>query len=129
MEYTSGYADEETVRWAARLYRHYGLEGKTNLLSDELGFAYRLDHIQNPDFADGLKGWSVQAAEPGSVDTKHLTGFGWLEGRYPRTQLGDTFLWTKRSAARPNRVTQEIKHLRPGKLYSLKLVSADYQEL
>jgi hypothetical protein len=29
MEYTCGYADEKTVRWAARLYRHYGIEGNT----------------------------------------------------------------------------------------------------
>lgn len=129
MEYTSGYADEETVRWAARLYRHYGIEGKTNLLSDELGFAYCLAHLQNPDFAEGTRGWRVDAAEPGSVGTNDLTGFGWLEGRYPRTRLGDTFLWMKRSAARPNRVSQELKHLRPGRLYSVKLVTADHQEL
>ena len=129
MEYTSGYADDETVRWAARLYRHYGIEGKTNLLSDELGFRYRLDHLENADFADGTTGWRVDAAEIGSVATNSFRGFGWLEGRYPRTSLGDTFLWTKRSAARPNRVTQQIKNLRPGRLYSLKLVTADYQEL
>lgn len=129
MEYTSGYADDETVRWAARLYRHYGIEGKTNLLSDELGFRYRLDHLENADFADGTSSWRVDAAEVGSVATNSFRGFGWLEGRYPRTSLGDTFLWTKRSAARPNRVSQEIKNLRPGKLYSLKLVTADHQEL
>lgn len=129
MEYTSGYADDETVRWAARLYRHYGIEGKTNLLSDELGFRYRLDHLENADFADGTTGWRVDAAEIGSVATNSFRGFGWLEGRYPRTSLGDTFLWTKRSAARPNRITQQIKNLRRGKLYSLKLVTADYQEL
>jgi hypothetical protein len=71
----------------------------------------------------------VDAAEPGSVATKSLKGYGWLQGRYPRTSLGDTFLWTKRSATRPNRVTQQIRNLRPGQLYSLKLVTADYQEL
>jgi hypothetical protein len=129
MEYTSGYADDETVRWAARLYRHYGIEGKTNRLSDELGFSYRLDHLANPDFADGTAGWLVDAAEPDSVAAKSLKGYGWLQGRYPRTSLGDTFLWTRRSAARPNRVTQEIRNLRPGQLYSLKLVTADCQEL
>jgi hypothetical protein len=129
MEYTSGYADDETVRWAARLYRHYGIEGKTNRLSDELGFSYRLDHLENADFANGTAGWLVDAAEPGSVATKSLKGYGWLQGRYPRTSLGDTFLWTKRSATRPNRVTQQIRNLRPGQLYSLKLVTADYQEL
>src|SRR5260370_14982337 len=43
--------------------------------------------------------------------------------------MAATFLWTKRSARWPNRIGQEIKHLEPGKWYSLKLVTADYQEL
>lgn len=129
MEYTCGYADEETVRWAARLYRHYGIEGNTVLLSPSLGFNYRPGHIENPDFADGTNGWTVAPAEAESVEAKTLKGYGWLQGRYPRTPLGDTFLWTKRSAHKPNLVSQEIRHLQPGKLYSLKLVTADYQEL
>jgi hypothetical protein len=129
MEYTCGYSDEETVRWAARLYRHYGIEGNTNALSPALGFKYRLDHIANPDFADETNGWTIQPAEPGSVETKSLKGYSWLQGRYPRTSLGNTFLWTKRSMGKPNRVSQAIKNLHPGRLYSLKLVTADYQEL
>jgi hypothetical protein len=129
MEYTCGYADEETVRWAARLYRHYGIEGNTSLLSASLGFHYRLDHIQNADFADGSNDWVAQPAEQGSVEMRSMKGYGWLQGRYPRTALGDTFLWTKRSSRTPNLVSQEIKNLRPGQLYSLKMVTADYQEL
>jgi len=66
MEYTCGYADEETVRWAARLYRHYGIEGQKELLSNRLGFSYRLAHLENPDFETGTQGWTVQAAEPGT---------------------------------------------------------------
>jgi len=129
MEFTSGHADDETVRWAAKLYRHYGLEGKTNLLSSQYGFKYALDHIQNSDFDQGLSGWVVEAADTNSVAAKTMKGFGWLEGRYPRTPMGDTFLWTKRSGAKPNRVAQPVQHLRPGQLYSLKMVTADYQEL
>jgi hypothetical protein len=129
MEYTCGYADEETVRWAAKLYRHYGIEGKTEMLSKRYGFKYRLDHIQNPDFDEGTKGWVVEAAEEGSVGTKRVKGYSWLQGRYPRTNQGDTFLWMKRSAKKPNIVWQEIKNLKPGRLYSLKMVTADYGEL
>jgi len=129
MEYTCGYADEETVRWAARLYRHYGIEGQTAPLSPALGFTYRLDHLENPDFAAGTRGWAVQAAEPDSVAARTHPGYGWLQGRYPRTPLGDTFLWMRRSARQPNRVSQPIRRLQPGRLYSLKLVTADYQEL
>jgi hypothetical protein len=129
MEYTCGYADEETVRWAARLYRHYGIEGNTAALSQVLGFKYRLDHIENPDFSDGTEGWTVEPAEQGKVEEKSLRGYSWLQGRYPRTPVGNTFLWTQRSARKPNLVSQAIKHLQPGKLYSLKMVTADYQEL
>jgi hypothetical protein len=129
MEYTCGYADEEAVRWAARLYRHYGIEGNTTRLSQALGFKYRLDHIENPDFAAGTDSWTIAPAEPGSVAAKHLDGYSWLQGRYPRTSLGDTFLWTKRSAGKPNVVSEVIQNLRPGKLYSLTMVTADHQEL
>jgi hypothetical protein len=99
------------------------------MLSKRYGFKYRLDHIQNPDFGEGTKGWVVEAAEEGSVGTKRVKGYSWLQGRYPRTNQGDTFLWMKRSAKKPNIVWQEIKNLKPGRLYSLKMVTADYGEL
>ncbi|KPK68773.1 MAG: hypothetical protein AMJ84_10625 [Acidithiobacillales bacterium SM23_46] len=129
MEYTCGYADEETVRWAARLYRHYGLEGHTQPLSPQYGFKYRLDHIQNPDFDQGVVAWTIDAAEENSISTNRMKGYSWLQGRYPRTRLGDTFLWTKRSSRAPNTVAQEIKHLQPGRLYSLKMITGDYGDL
>ncbi|KKK60225.1 hypothetical protein LCGC14_3026490, partial [marine sediment metagenome] len=40
MIYHASLADEETVRWAGRLFRHYCIEGKRTMLSDELGFKY-----------------------------------------------------------------------------------------
>jgi len=129
MEYTCGYADEETVRWASRLYRHYGLEGATNLLSPRYGFGFHLDHLQNPDFADAAHGWTLEPAEDGSAAGRTVKGYSWLQGRYPRTDLGDTFLWTRRSVRAPNRASQVVRSLRPGRLYSLKMVTADYGEL
>lgn len=129
MEYTSPYADEEALRWQGRLYRHYFIEGKKTMLSKELGFRYQLTHVKNPDFNDGTKGWTVAPAEEGSIGTNHLDGFGWLEGRYPRTSEGDDFLLMKRSASKPNTVSQEIKNLKPGRLYSLKMFTADYGDL
>ncbi|MCS7225341.1 MAG: hypothetical protein NZ959_12440, partial [Armatimonadetes bacterium] len=129
MEYTSGYADEETVRWAALLFRHYGIEGRKDLLSAAYGFRYRPQIIENPDFEDGLRGWEVVMAEEGSVGARKVAGYGWLQGRYPRTEKGDTFLWLKRSVMGPNLVRQKMKHLEPGRLYSLKLVTGDYGAL
>lgn len=124
--YLSSYADEEQVRLAARLFRHYAIEGKTErFLKDP----YRLRHLQNPDFAEGLQGWTVAAAEPGSIATGNMAGFSWLQGRYPPTSQGDTFLILKRSAAKPNAVSQKIQALQPGRLYSLRLFAADWKDL
>ena len=129
MEWNSKYADEETIRWAARLFRHYGIEGKTNLLSKEYGFRYALTHIRNPDFDEGTKGWTVAAAEDGGVDTGTFQGRGRLEGRVRPSLRGDNFLRMKRSSKGPNGVVQESRDLKPGQLYSLKMFTGDYQDL
>ena len=43
--------------------------------------------------------------------------------------MGDTFLWTKRSAKKANAFSQEIKGLTPGRLYSMKMITGDYGDL
>jgi hypothetical protein len=43
--------------------------------------------------------------------------------------IGDTFLWMKRSEKGPNTFSQVIKDLVPGRLYSMKMFSCDYQDL
>jgi hypothetical protein len=126
MEYTSSYADEEYLRWIGRLYRHYCIEGHTNRLSQD---PYMLPHLQNPDFDAGADGWTLSPAEPGSIEVKHFEGYGWLEGRYPPSRMGDNFLVMKRSAAKPNTFSQTIKALQPGRLYSLRMYTGDYGEL
>ena len=124
--YHSSYCDEENVRWAGRLYRHYAIEGNTKPLAND---PYILPHLRNPDFAAGTEGWTIAPAEPGSVKTGAHAGYSWLEGRYPRTNMGDTFLLVKRSDKKPNVFSQEIKNLTPGRMYSLKMITADYQDL
>ncbi|MDQ1256867.1 MAG: Beta galactosidase jelly roll protein [Candidatus Hydrogenedentes bacterium] len=126
MEYMAAYADEESIRWAHRMFRHYCIEGnRTRLLDRPLA----LPHLVNPDFADGLEGWRVEAAEPDSVAAGEMDGFSWLEGRYPRTSQGDRFCRMKRSAAAPNFVRQAVKALEPGQVYSVKLISADLGQM
>jgi hypothetical protein len=125
-EYHIAYCDEENARWAGRLYRHYCIEGNTTPAADD---PYRLIHIENPDFADGLRGWTIQPAEQGSLTTGRHPGYSWLMGRYPPTHLGDTFLLARRSPKKPNVFRQPIKDLKPGRLYSMKMVTADYQDL
>ena len=131
--WTSSQADEDSVRFVGKLYRHYAIEGKTEMLTKDPLF---LSHIQNADFEQGLEGWTLQPAEEGSIQAKSFPRYGRIEGRYmglgrpaDPEHIGDTFLWMKRSAKGPNTFSQAIKGLEPGRLYSLKMFSCDYREL
>lgn len=126
MTYLSSYTDEETVRWMGRLFRHYCIEGKTEPLSRD---PFVLPHLRNGDFEDGTRGWNVEGAGADSVAAKKKSGFSWLQGRYPKTSQGDTVLWMKRSGRHPNLVSQTVKDLQPGRLYSLRMYSGDYRDL
>ena len=131
--WTSLQADEETVRFVGKLYRHYAIEGKKEMLTKDPLF---LTHIQNADFEKQLEGWTLHAAEEGSIQAKSFPRYGRIEGRYmglgrpaDPEHIGDTFLWMKRSEKGPNTFSQPIKDLQPGRLYSLKMFTCDYQDL
>jgi hypothetical protein len=131
--WTSSLADEETVRFVGRLYRHYAIEGKTRLLTRDPLF---LTHIQNTDFEKGTEGWTLQPAEEGSIAANRFPRYGRIEGRYmglgrpaDPEHIGDTFLWMKRSTKGPNTFSQTIRDLEPGRLYSMKMFSCDYNDL
>jgi hypothetical protein len=131
--WTSLQADEETVRFVGKLYRHYALEGRTERLTRDPLF---MSHLHNADFEKGLEGWTLQYAEPGSIRAQSFPRYGRIEGRYmglgrpaDPEHIGDTFLWMKRSAKGSNTFSQTIKDLQPGRLYSLKMFSSDYQDL
>ena len=131
--WTSTLADEETVRFVGKLYRHYAIEGKTNRLTKEPLF---LTHIQNADFEKGTENWTLHPAEDGGIAAKSFPRYGRIEGRYmglgrpaDPEHIGDTFLWMKRSAKGPNTFSQTIQNLEPGRLYSMKMFSCDYNDL
>jgi len=126
MEYMADYADEESIRFAHQLFRHYFIEGNTVPYTRD---PYLLPHLQNPDFINGLDGWNVRAAEPGFIRPDKMQGFSWLEGRYPRTIQGDLFCRMRRSEKAPNSISQTLKSLQRGHLYSVKLISADIGQL
>ena len=131
--WTSTLADEETVRFVGKLYRHYAIDGQTNLLTTEPLF---LTHIQNADFEKGTDGWTLYPAVEGSIAPKSFPRYGRIEGRYmglsrppDPEHIGDTFLWMKRNQAGPNTFSQTIKDLQPGTLYSMKMLTCDHQDL
>ncbi len=125
-EYLSSYADEEVLRWAHRLFRHYCIEGKRTRFTSE---PYHLPHIKNPDFFNGLDGWRAEPAENGAIQQGKLEGFSWLQGRYPRIAQGDQGMLFKRSGRGPNRLRQHLLALQPGHWYSVKMISADIRHL
>ncbi len=131
--WTSLMADEETVRFVGKLYRHYALEGKTNLLTTDPLF---LRHIQNADFEHGTQDWTLHPAEEGAITAKNFPRYGRIEGRYmglihppDPEHIGDTFLTMKRSEKGPNTFSQSIKDLQPGRLYSFEMLVCDYNDL
>ena len=126
--YHNGYVDEEDLRWSAKLFRHYGIEGKKERLTSD---PYMLPHIANPDFDDGDVGWTLRPAEQGSISIQHATGYGILQTRCRGGNeiAGDNFLVTTRSAKAPNRFSQKIGRLAAGRLYSVKMFTADYDEM
>jgi hypothetical protein len=125
-EYLSSYADEEILRWAHQLFRHYCIEGNVVRYTTE---PYQLPHLKNPDFVDGLTGWQAEPAMAGSIAPGKLAGFSWLQGRYPEISTGDQGALFKRSAQRPNRLQQTLQALKPGQWYSVKMISADVNQL
>src|SRR5262249_35689768 len=84
----------------------------------------------------GLEGWTVRPAEEGSIQARGFPRYGRIEGRYmglgrpaDPEHIGDTFLWMKRSEHGPNVFSQTIKDLEPGRLYSMKMFTCDYNDL
>ena len=126
MTYLSSYVDEEVIRWGAMLFRHYGIEGRTETLGKD---PYILTHLVNPDFEEQGKGWDLSPAEQGGIRFADYPGFGWLQGRYPKAKEGDTVIVSRRSADGPNVLSQEIRDLEPGRLYSFRMFAGDFQDL
>ncbi|MCI0335426.1 MAG: hypothetical protein L0228_19640 [Planctomycetes bacterium] len=125
MAYTSGYANEQTLRWVGRLYRHYCIEGRTDRLSNE---PYLLNHVLNSDFTDGTTDWKFQPAEPGTITTRKVQHLGEWQGRYNAPGVGDSCLVMTRSGTGPNQVQQRIRNLQPGRVYTLVTYSCDLNQ-
>ena len=131
--WTSLLADEETVRFVGKLYRHYGIEGRTEMLTRDPLF---VTHLENADFEKGTAGWDLHPAEEGSIQAKSFPRYGRIEMRFmgqsrpaDPEHIGDTFLLMKRSDKGPNTFSQTVKHLQPGRLYSLEMFTCDDHDL
>ena len=122
----SGYADEELHDWTMRLFRHYFIEGRAELLSEKYGLKYLPGIVRNGDFRDGLSSW----ATAGGVKADRIVRLGrnvlkrwWAPGG-----LGDEFAVFVRGA-KPGRMRQVLRGLEPGRRYLMEFVSFDPREV
>lgn len=125
--------DEEIARWTARIVHHYCIEGRTDSLAESLGYRYRPEIVANGDFMEGLNGWTVEPAVLGAIRDERRIGYGGKRGqcRMARsdTEIGEHFALFTRAAAAPNRLSQRIGNLVPGRLYMLVFCTADYDDV
>ncbi len=119
------YGDEEMVRWSFKLMRHYAVEGRKDMLSTRYGFTYKPELVKNPDFAEGLNGWTTSPAAADSVRPQTISGYGKnSQGRWGAGSAGDTVCVMARQSDRPNRISQTASGLEVGRAYCLQFVTA-----
>ena len=74
------------VRWTSALYRHYCIEGRTELLSAKYGYTLMTEYLKNADFAAEAAQWDVQPADAGSVQFKKIGDLPFKRGYLPADQ-------------------------------------------
>ncbi len=119
--WSAHYGSPEALRWYGALFRHYCIEGNTERLGED---PYLLDHITNPGFEEGVEGWETEGSvEPAPVG--EMPGGG-ERGKYAGVPEGEMVIRTVRAEDGPaNSFAQPIRHLEPGRLYSVKLYCTD----
>ena len=125
----SYYDDEELYRWSFALLRHYCVEGSTEMLSKDYGYAYSPGHLQNCDFVDGLEHWVAEPADAIRADS--FPGYGKNSQRRWGAPggTGDTFCVFTRGDGDASTLTQTATGLTPGEVYTLQFVTADYEDI
>jgi hypothetical protein len=70
-----------------------------------------------------------------SMTTGYMERYSQLQGRYwhraefPDEPAGNTYMLMRRNTQKPNQAMQLIRNLKPGELYSVKMISADYSDI
>lgn len=129
--YNISHCDEELTRWISKLVRHYGVDGKTDMLSKQYGLTYLPGHLQNCDFENGFAGWTAAPAAPESLRPLTVKDYGrkHLQRRGKPTATGDTTAYFERQADGVNTLSQTAVNLVPGKLYALAFATGDPEDV
>ena len=129
--YDTNRCDEEYLRWAGALMRHYCVEGQRGMLSSKFGFTCNPDHLRNCDFDDGLQHWTARPAQSDTILPWHRSLYGRnIQQRVNEgNSLGDHAALFVRCDNAPNKLTQKATGLTPGRQYVLRFITADPDEL
>jgi hypothetical protein len=118
------YTDEDVNRWSSALIKHYILEGRKDMLSSRYGYQYRLNYLKNPDFENNLQGWKTE----GNISAIKIPGYAAKVQKRWAAKNGNIAALFK-GDVKPNRLSQHIKGLIPGKTYKLIFATADYRDI
>ena len=128
--------EEDFLRAAFAMVRHYAVEGRTDDFAAAQGWKLFPGHLANGDFTEGFKEWTVVQAEPVSVTLGHRRKCGLqVQERRFHSYLhgngaaGDDFAVLTRSAKGPNRLVQTLKGLVPGELYQVNFATMGQDDL
>jgi len=122
----SNYSDNEMVRWTGRLYRHYLIEGNTEMLSPRYGFTYNVNFVKNSDFEKGLADWKIE----GTVKPGHTPTYGRaIEKRWSAPNgIGDYYAIMERGS-KPNVISQQMRGIKKGKYYKIQYITSDAEDV
>lgn len=116
------YMDDDLLRWYARLVRHYLIEGRTTPLGTD---PVLLTHLQNPGFEDGETGWTLEKASTDSLGIRDASIVPYIKRSYSALPERKKVLYTKRDPERPNRISQTVRDLVPGRIYHVDVYTQD----
>ena len=117
------YIDEELMRFYAALFRHYCIEGNTERFTDD---PYQMGHLANGGFEAGTDGWTLSPAADGMIEVVAAAAMpkpevGERRGAYSPLPEGKSVLHTVRRGETANSISQTIRNLTPGRLYSVRV--------
>ena len=134
LAFSSACCPDDLMRFVFDAVRYYGIEGRTDSFAARNALVLFPKHVENGDFLRGFDGWTVEAAEAGTLETGHLDRYGekWQARQYPRIyrvpqakRIGNDFAVFTQSAKGPNVLRQKIVGLVPGRVYQLTYALAD----
>lgn len=114
------YMSPEILRYYSALMRHYCLLGNTDMLSSHYGFRLLPGIVADPAWKQGLAQWTAEPAQKDSIGFKSREELGVNGPNYPRAD--NHLLVMKHIPGEVNRISQQLKNLKPGTLYRLTML-------